>query len=904
MANKQPGAASGGIFGPGGRPSGDVLLQYFTHGPTPARIVGADFLLLGQNPAMDRLCMLMYDRTAPRRCFEVIRAPALCRTAGCPLTRIMSGEPLVEAHCRRETWSGREFPGRVLAVPLRDKAGAVVGMIEITIDESDIVALNSRLEEKNRGLEESTRRLGAYSEIIRALNRETDPIRLAGTALELVCRHGSAVLGVVLLRDRDTATLSPLATHAMDGPVPSLHIGQGPAGQTAADGTVRFLAEMPAERWRVRCGCGEGRPASLAFLPLRVHGEVIGVLELGGFSPLEDQGEFLLDIADELAVALRHALARREIERFVEKLQEQNEELQSQSEELIAQSEEIQSQAEEIEAQRDDLERKTIEAEEANRLKSVFLANMSHELRTPLNALLGLASLLAQGRAGALSPMQAKYIEVIHRNGTLLLGQLDGILDLSRIEAGREDLRFDEIHLKGFLDTFAATMRTLAEQKELAFEVRLEGEAGTMVSDERKLLQVLTNLVSNAIKFTERGGVVLLLAPYREEGQDWVRFSVEDTGIGIPAGCEKLIFEPFRQADESSSRRFGGSGLGLSIAKKIVEYLGGRIRLCSREGEGSVFIVELPRDRRFRLKPPDEARQALLREELLSAAAEAGPAVLPPAAPAAGGRILVVDDDIVAVRELGLGLRRAGYQVSAAFNGQTGLEILKKERPRLVVLEPEMVVLDGYALLAGMAEVPELAAIPVLVLGRNIGDPRRLAPFGRLVRGVLHKGNITEGELLAEISRILGKPVRGKPASPPETASPHAPPTEGTKAGTLLVVEDNPDNLFLVLEILRGAGHACVTAANGQEAVARARDSAPVLILMDVQMPGMSGEEAAGLIRRAVGPAAPIIALTARAMKGDREDLLDRGFDDYLAKPVSPEALLAMVDKWLGRNER
>jgi len=897
------------IFDEEGRPCCDVLLQYYLHGPTPTRIVDTSYRVLGQNPAMNRMCGQLFDPATPCFCHELIRAPELCHSPQCPLARILAGEASVEMHCQRETWDGRQFSGRVLAVPLRDGRGVLAGMIEITIDESDIVALNQQLEAKNQGLAASGQRLAAYSEVVRSLNRTSVPEELARTTMALLCRHSPAVLGVVYLCDWEQKKLLPLAAHALEGEIPLLAIGAGLPGQVAADGAVRFLTGIPAASFRFRSGCGEGEAVSLACFPLRVQERVLGVMELGGFSSLEEQGEFFLDTASELAVSLQHALAQREIERLVLRLREQNEELQSQSEELIAQSEEIQGQTEEIEAQRDDLERKSLEAEEANRLKSVFLANMSHELRTPLNALLGLSHLLVQGKAGSLSPQQEKYLEVIHRNGVLLLGQLDGILDLSRIEAGREDLRFDDIHLKGFLDTFAASMRPLAEQKELGFEIQLAPGLGSLVCDERKLQQVLTNLVSNAIKFTEKGMVRVTVNPSSREGQNWISFSVADTGIGIPPGYEQLIFEPFRQVDESSSRRYGGSGLGLSIARKIVEYLGGRIALKSEEGKGSVFTVDLPQDRRGKSRVPDEAWQCRLRQELLNVAVDAditGPAP-PETVRGPGTHILVVDDDIVAVRELGLRLRRAGYRVGAAFNGQTGLEIVKKERPDLIVLEPEMVVMDGYAFLAGLTQLPGLSTIPVLVLGKKLPDEQRLEPHRKMVRGMLQKGNITGQELLERIRALLGemqRPGGGGKVAPaaavPEAIAAVAVPRRPGRP--LLIAEDNPDNLFLVMEILQSGGYELSVARNGLEAVELARAARPALVLMDVQMPEMSGLEATRKLRQQYGDGLPIIALTARAMKGDRENFIASGFDDYLAKPVSPEALLAMVEQWLAKT--
>ncbi|HEB69426.1 MAG TPA: PAS domain-containing protein, partial [Desulfobulbus sp.] len=413
----------------------NVLQQSYAHGPNPTRIVDRNFRILDQNPAMNRLTEYLFSEKDNKRCYEVIRALELCGTEQCPLQQIMAGADSVEIHCRRETWQGRTFSGRVLAVPLRDEQGVVIGMIEITVDENDVMALSRELRRKNDVLRKSKRLLAAHAEVARALNRESSLELLASRSLELLCQHTPAVLGVVYLVDEKEEMFLPLASHALDRKPKEVNLKQGLPGQLIIDGRDRYIDYVPPGYFHYSSGSGEAKPEFLACLAVHAGAKLLAVLELGAFESLEPLKSFLANVSHELGLALEKALALKQSEAFAAQLEQkrqvleaQNDELQAQSEELIAQSEEIQSQAEEIEAQRDDLELKTAEAEEANRMKSVFLANMSHELRTPLNALLGLTVLLRERKAGPLTASQEKYLEVIHRNGSILLQQLDDIL--------------------------------------------------------------------------------------------------------------------------------------------------------------------------------------------------------------------------------------------------------------------------------------------------------------------------------------------------------------------------------------------------------------------------------------------------------------------------------------------
>ncbi len=898
-----------------------MLLQNYLHSPNPTRIVDYNFQILSQNPAMDKMTQIPPSEAKGKKCYQLMRAQGLCNTENCPLSLIMSGHQQVALHCERELWNGKTFPSKVLVVPFHNEEGELVGMIEITTDETETVAITSALEEKHRVLQETHKLLKAQTDIVHVLNQEIRPEALAQKALQLLIKHTPAVLGIIYGFDENSSLLHPLASHAIDTDPQAFPIGHGLPGQVFKDNEVRFIEEVPEDYFRFSSGLGEKRPTHLACIPIVGARKVLGVLELGAFQSLESLGPFLQNTAVELGIAMHNALILKKAEALAQELQEknekleaQNEELQAQSEELIAQSEEIQAQAEELAAQRDALEQKTLEAEEASRLKSTFLSNMSHELRTPLNAILGLTRLMKDGAAGPLNSKQDQYLSIVLRNGNNLLDLINDILDLSRIETGREVVRFDKIHLKGFLESLTTSIRPLAERKGLDFILQLDSGLGTIVSDERKLRQILTNLLGNAVKFTEKGFVKLSVDLQPGKEHDYVHFSVEDSGIGIPPGYEEIIFEPFRQVNESATRKYGGTGLGLNICKKLVGLLGGEIGVKSRSGQGSTFTVVLPVDRRSKNRPSDEEWEERLRSSLLpklkkEAPPESAFAEGIPEAEAGEHHILIIDDDMISIRELGLHLRDAGFKLSFAFDGQAGLRLLQKNRPDLVLLDIKMPIMDGFQVLEHMKTDSDLCDIPVLVLTALDLDQEAEKRLTGNVKGILRKGNLLREDLLREIRSILGDRAKagldedraGK--HPEEKSSGRSPRPRGVPrpgGRKILVAEDNPDNMFLLEEVLGPEGYQIIKARDGWEAVDLAKEHRPDLILMDIQMPQVGGLEATQAIRNTPEiQDIPIIALTAKAMKGDRDRIISAGLDDYISKPVEPMTLKEVLRKWL-----
>ena len=565
-----------------------------------------------------------------------------------------------------------------------------------------------------------------------------------------------------------------------------------------------------------------------------------------------------------------------------------NEELQAQSEELQAQTEELQAQTEELRAQTEELERQRLRVEEADRLKSEFLSNMSHELRTPLNSVLALTQLMITRGTGKDAAQEAEYLQVIERNGRHLLHLINDILDIARIESGRGQLTLTEIDPGETCARALETVRPLAAERGLELKAG-HGDLPRISTDEDKLQQLLINLLSNAVKFTERGEIELTV----EEVGDRVRFVVRDTGVGITPEVLPYIFDKFRQADGSSTRRFEGTGLGLAICRSLAKILGGEITVESLVGRGSTFTLTLPKTG----PGPQEAADGT---PLIRPSPGTAPTQPPPsAARREPPLILVVEDNPVAALQIRTVLEEQGYVVQAVSSGAEALAALPQVRPDLIILDLMMPEVDGFQVLEQLRAMPATATIPVLVLtARELTpeDRARLAPHH--IRQFVQKGSLNREELAACVRRLLGAPAA--PIPPPPGPAPR-PQVTRRPGGPILVVEDNRDNLLVITAVLDETGYKYVTATDGQKALVRAREALPALILMDMQLPGVSGLEAARQIKAdPLLGGTPIVALTAMAMRGDREEILAAGLDDYLAKPFEPQELMELVRRWLG----
>jgi len=724
----------------------------------------------------------------------------------------------------------------------------------------------------------------------------------------------------------DDGKLSLQGTHGLRGDG-SEELDRGPQGGllglvTETEHTV-VLEDLPATYFSIRSGLGQTPPSAVWILPIVHLGRVIAILELGMLKTPHPEARGLLDaVSPSIAVVLHAALTRaaknellRETQAQAELLKKQeqelltiNEELTQQQEELRAANEELTQQTEELEAQqrtlaahnteleaaRRELTQQAERLESVSRYKSQFLANMSHELRTPLNSMLILSEILSRNEGGRLDKKQVEYAASIHAAGTDLLKLINRVLDLAKIESGKLEIELGTVTVRETLAHLGRMYMPLAENRKLGFEMVVDKDIPeTIFSDRSRIEQILTNLVGNAIKFTDHGKVTLEAQrqsrePLRlgEPLRDGIAFRVIDSGIGVAPEDQERIFEAFEQVEGGSQRRHGGTGLGLAISRELAQLLGGELTMSASPGGGAAFEVWLP------LEAPHDTDGEHPKQPALPAEPAAARALAPVAKPdvlesgvrarsAEPGPLLIIEDDLNFAEQVSDIAAERGLHTVLAKDGTTGLHLARVHTPCAIVLDLRLPDIDGHTVIERLRANPATASIPIHVVS-GMDDGGRAIALGAV--GYLRKPT-SRSDLLSVLRSL----------APAEGSTPR-----------ILVVEDDRALGGSVVDMLKNQQLQAVCVGSGEAALDAMRKEEFSCVVLDLGLPDISGLEVLEHMERDAGlPKLPVVIHTGRALSRAETHRLQRYTDSIVLKGTgSNERVLEELRLFLGNVNR
>lgn len=841
-----------------------------------------------------------------------------------------------------------------ISIPVTDEIGEMARDINENID---IIHQMVEQENKQDWIKEGLNGLN------KVLSGNNDISYVSNNSLKYLCEYLNAGIGALYIYNGDDDSLHLMGTYAYIERKELSNIfkaGEGVVGQVALQRSPILLENIKREEMCIDTGTTSEPPMNTYTFPLIYQNELFGVIELGSNIYFDKTQREFFELADNvIATALFSATQNNKVKELLFESQEANKELtkqqkkledannqmqeqqvqleeansqlqeqQAQLEEANAQMEEqqvqlkesqkeLEQQNKELEVSKEELKRKAKDLESSNRYKSEFLANMSHELRTPLNSIILLSSMLKENKKENLSSDDIKKADIINSSGEELLRLINDVLDLSKVEAGRMEMLVERFDSKGFLNQLKDMFEPACENKGLKFI--LEDNYKDIIStDKDKLSQVVRNFLSNALKFTHKGFIKLSM---EKEGQNRLKVSVQDSGIGIPKDKQQLVFQAFAQVDGSTSRQYGGTGLGLSITKEMVKLMEGEISLHSKEGEGSTFSIVIPnidspkkdgnrenetteeaeKSVRKRFSPADiEQTDEMQVEEIV--VDDDSTKITDNENP-----FLIIEDNLDFAATLKSVINDNDDLAFIAPTGKKGIHIAQNHTNiQGVLLDLGLPDMDGLDVLKYLKSDIKTKKIPVYIIsGRDSFDKDKFSDAVGFKQKPLSNEdfkNVFEDfkkfydkNPLEDVNKFLNTVKNGSRSKP---LSVNDVDLSGKK---ILVADDDMRNTFVLVEILEGKGAQVLTATNGKEALdVLSANKDTNLVLMDIMMPEMDGFEATEKIRADKEiEDIPVVAVTAKAMNQDKERCFESGVNDFLTKPLNLDTFLGVVQAWI-----
>ncbi|MDO8528056.1 MAG: PAS domain S-box protein [Deltaproteobacteria bacterium] len=837
------------------------------------------------------------------------------------------GELLPNLETKRKHKDGRIIDVWLINTKLTDDKGKLTGIATTERDITERKHAEASLREKARELEFLREGQITLSDKMRG---EQDVSRLGQSVLSHLAPFLNAQMGAFyyVTEEKMLKRVSGYAYSKLDDKEKTIAIGEGLVGQAALEKRPILLEKVPSRYFgKIRSDLGDSTPSSLLLAPVFYEGEVNGVIELASFASFsEHQKTFLEHVSENIGIAINTSISRKKQQELLERSQDLTEELQTQQAELKATNDELEDQSralqesqtklknqqseleqtnEKLEQQRDILnennealnkaqtllEERSDEVQRASQYKSEFLANMSHELRTPLNSSLILAKLLADNAGGNLTVEQVQYAHSISSAGNDLLNLINDILDLSKVEAGKLEIRPENVFLPSVFNTLEKTFDPVAREKKLQFQIKIDpGVPETMLTDRQRLEQILKNLLSNAFKFTEKGQVILHVS---RSAEGKLSLAVIDTGIGVPKAQQEVIFEAFRQADGTTNRKYGGTGLGLSITRDLARLLGGTVAVESVPGEGSRFTLLLPEtyDESHVVSASPKAYSSSLpvavqvkprveRIQPLPFADDRGTLKSRGAKP--GRVLLVIEDESQSAQILFDLAHELNYKCVVAQDAEEGLGFAQSLIPDAILLDMMLPDHSGLTVLDQLKEDPKTRHIPVHIASAHDYTEKAMQ-MGAIGYTLKPAKREALKAALAKIEFNLSQKLK-----------------------RVLIVEDNKLQRESMVKLIANPDIEITAVALAEEALDALKKTVYDCMVIDLKLPDMSGEELLKKMteQKELASFPPVIIYTGRSLSRDEEDTLRKYSRSIIIKGArSPERLLDEVGLFLHRVE-